>query len=234
MINRLFFVAVVACISFLAPDWGRAAERTPVLMIGDSMMRLLGVAIEKELKTEGVQPAASFSSLGSGLARMDAFDWFAKVDSLMKEHRPATVVVTLGTNDKQTLKDTTGRVIVFGTPEWETEYASRIGRIMDEIIKGGASRVIWLLLPDMKESWHQEYATLMNALYAREAANGERKDKVVLFDMRPLLTRKPGTFSQYMMSPDGVALKVRDADGVHLSPIGAQRVAQAITKTYFK
>ena len=234
MNKTLLYVAVVASMCFLAPDWGRAAERAPVLMIGDSMMRLISIAIEKQLKADGVQPASSYTSLGSGLARMDVFDWFSKVDSLMKEHRPATVVVTLGANDRQALKDTTGRVIMFGTPEWETEYALRIGRIMDEIIKGGANRVIWLLLPDMKETWQQEYAISLNAIYAREAAIGARKEKVVFFDMRPLLSRKPGTYSHYMMASDGVALAVRDSDGMHLSPVGAQRVAQAISTTYFK
>jgi hypothetical protein len=127
-------------------------------MIGDAMRRLLGSAMEKARKAAGVEPATSFSSLASGLARMDAFDWFAKVEELMQQRKPATVVVTLGANDRQSLKDASGRVVSFGTPEWEREYGLRVGRIMDELIKGGASRVVWLLLPDMKEPAQQEYA----------------------------------------------------------------------------
>ena len=234
MKNRFLVVAAAACALSLVPGWVCAAEKAPVLMIGDSMMRLLGIAMEKELKSAGIQPAATFTSLGSGLARMDAFDWFAKVEAVTKEQRPATVVVTLGANDRQALKDTTGRVVNFGTPEWDKEYALRVGRIMDELIAGGVNRIIWLLLPDMKDPVHQEYAVSVNALYAREAAAESRKEKVVLFDMRPLLSRKPGTFSLYMMSSNGEALTVRDADGVHLSSVGAHRVAQAIVKTYWK
>jgi len=226
--------AVVACLGVCVPRVSCAAEMAPVLMIGDSMMRLLGIALEKELKAANVQPATSFSSLGSGLARMDAFDWFAKVQSLMAEHKPATVIVTLGANDRQTLKDAAGRVVPFGTPEWEAEYSLRIGRIMDEIDKGGAARVIWLLLPDMKEPVHQEYAQLVNAIAKKEATVDARKDKFVLFDMAPLLSRKPGTFSMYMMAPNGSALTVRDVDGVHVTSVGAQRVAQAIVKTFWK
>lgn len=212
----------------------RAAEGAPVLMMGDSMMRLLGIAMEKELKAAGVQPTASFSSLASGLARLDAFDWFAKADALMKEHKPATVVVSLGANDRQTLKDVTGRVVMLGTPEWEREYALRIGRIMDELIKGGATRVIWLLLPDMREPVQQEYAKLINTIFTKEAAVETRKDKIVLFDSSPLLSRKPGTFSLYVMAPDGAVLTVRDADGIHLTNPGAKRVAQSLVKTYWK
>ena len=232
--NKHFFLAVTAALSFSMPSVSRAAEDAPVLMMGDSMMRLLGIAMERELKEAGVQPAVSFSSLASGLARLDAFDWFAKVDALMKEYKPATVVVTLGANDRQTLKDMTGRVVQFGTPEWEREYALRLGRIMDELIKGGARRVIWLLLPDMRDPAQQEYAKFVNTLFVKEAAVETRKDKVVLFDMGPLLSRRPGIFSLYVMSPDGAALTVRDTDGVHLTNPGAKRVAQSLVKTFWK
>ena len=38
-------------------------------------------------------------------------------------------------------------MVPFGQPDWEREYGLRVGRIMDELIKGGATRVVWLLLP---------------------------------------------------------------------------------------
>ena len=229
---RKLWLAAVFCVAVAGV--GRAAEEPPVLMIGDSMMRLLGIALEKELKSAGVQPAVSFSSLASGLARMDAFDWFAKVDELMSEHKPATVVVTLGANDRQALMDSTGRVVQFGTPDWEKEYALRVGRIMDDLLKGGAKRVIWLLLPDMRDGAQQEYAKSVNELFAREIAAETRKDKIVAYEMAPLLSRRSGKFSLYMMAPNGAALTVRDADGVHMTNPGAKLVAQAIVKKFFK
>ncbi len=234
MTRRTMTALFAGCALVLVSGAARAADGAPVLMIGDSMMRLLGIAMEKELNAAGVTPAATFSSLASGLARMDAFDWFAKVDELMKQHKPATVVVSLGANDRQSLKDATGRVVPFGQPDWEREYGLRVGRIMDELIKGGATRVVWLLLPDMKEPAQQEYAQSVNALFKREAATETRKDKVVLFDMAPLLTRRPGTFSLYVMAPNGAALTVRDPDGIHLTNVGSKRVAQSIVQTYWK
>ena len=71
-------------------------QRSPVLMIGDSMMRLLGNAMEKELGKLPEVKASSFTSLGSGIARLDAFDWMAKSISLMDEKKPSTVVVFFG------------------------------------------------------------------------------------------------------------------------------------------
>ncbi len=228
-------IFILSCVSILVGVMHvRAAEETPVLMMGDSMMRLLSIAMEKQLKAAGVQPASSFTSLASGLARLDAFDWFSKTTELAKEYKPKTVVISLGANDRQSLKDVSGRVVQFGMPEWEQEYSLRLGRIMDELIKGGVNRIIWLKLPDMREPAQQEYAKFVNTLFEKESLVESRKEHVVLFDMGPLLTRRPGTFSKYVMAANGAALTVRDVDGVHLTPPGAQRVAESLVHTFWK
>lgn len=210
-----------------------SGEREPVLMLGDSMMRLLSKAMEKELKKEGYE-AKSFTSLGSGLARLDAFDWYTKIDGMMKEVKPATVVVTLGANDRQPLLDSNGNTLQFGTVEWRAEYTKRIGRAMDAIVSNGAKHVIWLMLPDMKEHTHQMYAELVNELYKEQSSMDSRKEVVLLYDMRPLISRTPGTYSHFIMSPQGEALTVRDSDGVHLTATGAKLVAEGLVKTFWK
>jgi hypothetical protein len=210
-----------------------SGDRQPVLMLGDSMMRLLSKAMEKELKKEGYE-AKSFTSLGSGLARLDAFDWYTKIDGMMKEVKPATVVVTLGANDRQPLRDDNGNTLQFGTAEWRVEYTQRIGRAMDAIVSNGAKHVIWLLLPDMKEHTHQMYGDLVNEIYKEQAAMDSRKDIVALYDMRPLISRKPGTYTHFIMSNQGEALTVRDPDGVHLTSMGAKIVAEGLVKTFWK
>ena len=59
-------ILILWCVSILVGVMHvRAAEETPVLMMGDSMMRLLSIAMEKQLKAAGVQPASSFTSLAS-------------------------------------------------------------------------------------------------------------------------------------------------------------------------
>lgn len=211
----------------------KANEREPVLMLGDSMMRLLSRAMERELKKEKIE-ASSFSSIGSGLARLDALDWFAKIEQIMQERKPSTVVITLGANDRQALRDAKGSVFQFGTAEWREEYASRIALAMDALIDNGAKRVIWLGLPDMKEGIQQDFAELANELYQEQAAVESRKDKLVVFDTRPVVVRTPGTYSAYIMSPRGEALTVRDVDGIHLTTVGARLVAESLVKTFWK
>ncbi len=220
------------CAAFAQTGSGTPPD-SPVLMVGDSMMRLLGVAMEKQCKKAGIQPAVSFSSLGSGLVRPNVFDWNAKIDELARAHSPKTVFVALGTNDRQTLEGGELGAIRYGAPEWEPEYARRIGAFMDRLIANGATRVVWLLLPDMKEAANQEHAQLVNRIVAAEAQAESRRDRVTLFDLGPVLSRKPGHFSQFVMSNTGAAVAVRDPDGVHLTSDGAKLCARAILKTFW-
>jgi hypothetical protein len=206
-------------------------QRSPVLMIGDSMMRLLGNALEKELGKIPDVKASSFTSLGSGLARLDAFDWMAKSIALMDEKKPSTVVVSLGANDHQALVDLTGKKILVDTPAWNQEYGRRMGQIMGLLIQGGAKRIILLTLPDMKDPVHQRYAQTVNAILVEQAAT---HPAVTIFDTAPILARKPGKFVSYVMGADGSVITVRDPDGVHLSTDGAKRLAQALVLAYWK
>jgi len=205
----------------------------PVLMIGDSMMRLLGVAMERQFKKSGISPAYAFSSLGSGLVRPAVFDWNAKVDELLGTQHPKTVFVSLGTNDRQALEGLDSGAIRYGAPEWEPEYARRIAGLMDQLHEGGVTRVVWLLLPDMKDEATQEHAKLVNRIVTAAAQEESRRDFVTLFDLGPVLSRHPGQFSQYVMSKDGAALTVRDPDGVHLTNDGAKLCARAVLKTFW-
>ena len=206
---------------------------TPVLMVGDSMMRLLGIAMEKQCKKAGIQPAVAFSSLGSGLVRPNVFDWNAKIDELLREHSPKTVVVAIGTNDRQALEGGETGAIRYGAPEWAPEYSRRVAAFMDRLLDGGVTRIVWLLLPDMKEASHQEHATLVNGIAAELAKAESRRDRVTLFDLGPVLTKKPGHFSQFVMSNTGAVIAVRDPDGVHLTADGAKLCARAILKTFW-
>lgn len=207
---------------------------TPVLMIGDSMMRILGRQMEKAFKKADVQPAVAFSSLGSGLGRPEAFDWTAKIKELLETEKPKTVFVCLGTNDRQAL-ELENAVIRYETADvWREAYGKLIGGLMDQLLEGGVTRVIWMLLPDMKDSVAQEHAQLVNEIVGEQAQVESRKDRVTLLDLAPVLSRHPGKYSQYMMSPTGTSLSVRDPDGVHLSVDGGKLIAETVLKKYWR
>ena len=210
------------------------AARSPVLLLGDSMMKMPSLAMERELqRIPGVQ-AVPFSGIGTGLARLDAFDWIAKMDALCAEHQPKVAVITLGANDRQPMQCGGGGGIVQpGTPEWTAEYRRRIGLAMDHLIAGGCERVIWLLLPPMRDDRVSEFCQQVNELIIAEAAS---RPKVVAHDYRKLVAdRKTGGFTERRIDPKtAAAIRIRESDGIHLSLDGARMLAAALVEEYWK
>jgi uncharacterized protein len=219
-----------------APEAGAQspAVRSPVLMIGDSMMRLPGPAMERELsRLPGVQ-AATFSGIGTGLARLDAFDWLAKIDELCAEHQPKVAVVALGANDRQPMLLSAGGGLVHpGTPEWDVEYARRVGQAMDRLAAGGCEQIIWLQLPPMRDAVVDAFARRINDLVA-EAARSH--PAVVVHDFTALVAdRRTGGYTERIMDPmTAAATRVRDPDGIHLTPDGSRMLATALVREYWR
>ena len=226
-------LVAVQAVAADAPEYPKGS--TPVLMVGDSMMRILGANMEKEFRLAGIQPAVSFSSLGSGLVRPSVFNWNERLAQLLDENHPKTVFVAMGTNDKQALETEDGSIISYGAAGWEPAYRQCLARFMDQILAADVDLVVWCLLPPMKDAAVQEHAQLVNRLASELAAEDARKDKIFLYDMATAFSpRNPGKYSQYMISPMGEAIAVRDPDGVHLAVGGAKAVAKACLKNFYQ
>ena len=198
----------------------------PVMLMGDTMMFVLGRELEKAMVQAGVEPVMSSCSFGSGLARPSLFDCDAKIVELSATQRPRTVCVAVGVDDRQSIETERGIVPYGHAREWREAYAVLVGRAMDRLEGMGVSQIVWFLLPDMKERANQEHALLVNEIIAEQAAC--HTNTVVLFDLGLVLSRRPGTYTRYVMAADGRALTVRDPDGVHVSREGGKRVAETL------
>ncbi len=202
----------------------RAEPPRRVLVIGDSIMNLLARSIERSLAVSPEVAVTSFTSLGSGLARLDLFDWHGKIEALIREHRPNTLVVMMGANDGQPMQ-TSGGVVAPRTPEWEVEYARRVARVFDLAEAGGVKHVFWLELPDMRDTAVQEHADRVNAIFRAET---KRREGARFVETRAWLSREPGRFSPYILQKNGMPLEVRSRDGIHLNRAGADLMAERI------
>ena len=229
-------LASAALAMFLSAGAARAADsfsetalKGPVLVIGDSLMRTPGRALEKLLKKEKISSTV-FTSLGSGLARIDAFDWFAKIDDLMKTTAPSLVVMTMGANDNQSISNDGGFFQV-GTPEWTAEYSQRIGKMMDKASgDDGKTPVLWILLPPMKEDSLHKHALAVNVIVEKEAKS---RKNIVLYDPMPDITPKsPKKFVAYAMSATGQMQDIRSDDS-HFSATGGDLMAKAIMRRFW-
>lgn len=225
IVRMVLALLIMAGITSLA---AHGEDQTPVkiLVIGDSMMRVTAHALELEAAKRTGVVVRSFTSLGSGLARLDVFDWIAKVKELTNDFKPDATIAWFGTNDRQAMKN--GDEVIQPTAEgWNAEYSRRVGEMMDLLAPTEGTHVIWLELPHMRDAKIQSDVDAINKLVLGEA---EKRERVEFFRTRPILNRKPDVFSPYVVGSKGMPLEVRDSDGVHLNRAGADLMAAKLMK----
>jgi hypothetical protein len=193
-----------------------------VLVIGDSMMKSVARELKKACVAEKLS-ADSYTSIGSGLARLDLMDWNKKTDELMKEHKPRTVVVLIGANDNQAMRSGAG-TIAFGSPAWDIEYGRRCGKLMDILLDGGAKKVVWLGLPCMREKKLDADAKVISRIMMQQAAARPNVEFVSTYRM----FSKDGKYSAYIIKKGGMPLDVRADDGIHFNRNGARYLSERV------
>ncbi len=198
-----------------------------VLILGDSIMQAVSRSFERQLGRRSGFQAASFTRIGSGLARLDVFDWHERIERLMAERRPGLVLVMMGANDNQPMRTAAGAQVQVRTTEWEQEYARRVGRAMDIMLEAGAAQVHWIELPDMRDSDLQQDVQVINEVIRAEAA---ARPQVTFQETRSLLSRTQGEFTAYVIQANGMPLNVRDRDGIHLNRAGADLLVTEMLK----
>lgn len=193
------------------------------------MMRTVGRSLRRELGRLGVVVETEVS-IGSGLARLDLFEWHEQAEAVMRRHQAETVLIMMGANDNQPMRTAAG-VLPFGTPGWDLEYGRRVGKMMDLLLAGGANRVIWLGLPCMREEALSRDVAAMGRLIQQQA---EARESVLYFPTVDIFCPDRSGYRSYITLPSGMPLDARAEDGVHLSRQGAEHLASVLIQTFFK
>jgi len=213
----VFCFTVIAIVS-----WCSVSTAGDVLIIGDSMMK----SVAREFKKQGAAQKLSvdsYTSIGSGLARLDLLDWNKKAAELIGEHKPKTVVVMMGVNDNQSMRGA-GGTISFGTPAWDIEYGRRCGKLMDVLLANGDRKVVWLGLPCMREKKPDADAKVISRIIMQQAAARPNVVFIATYNM----FSKDGKYSAYIIKKGGMPLDVRDDDGIHFNRNGARYIAERV------
>ena len=158
--------------------------------------------------------------VATGLARPEVFNWPARMLDVIAQDNPDVVVITLGSNDDQTLTGD-GGIGGFGSPDWITEYRRRVGGMMDVVTGDGDRKMLWIGAPIMRNEERSETRyRIINDIYREEAA--KRPRRVSYIDIYDRYT-VDGRYEDFV---DGV--QVRTPDGIHFSREGGDQIAQVI------
>lgn len=159
--------------------------------------------------------------VATGLARPEVFNWSAHMAEALAQDQPDAVVLTIGSNDDQTLTGENG-VGPFGSPEWIAEYRRRVGGLMDQITGDNKRVLFWIGVPIMRNEERSETRyRIINDIYIEEAR--KRPGRVVYIDIYNRFRSAEGGYADYI---DGI--QVRTADGVHFTRAGGDQIAQAV------
>jgi hypothetical protein len=165
--------------------------------------------------------------ISTGLARPEVFNWPDYLRTTLTANLPDAVVLTFGANDDQTLTGAGGGE-QFGGPDWQAEYARRVGGLMDTIT-GITShpRLFMVGIPPVRDMarFTGDY-TIINRIYAAQAA--ARRGRVYYVDTVASLGAPGGGYTDFLANADGTVVQVRTADGIHFTRAGGDRIAGAI------
>ncbi len=194
-----------------------------LLVVGDSLSISLAGQMESSLSTVGNLRFAKLGKVSSGLARPDFFDWDRHMEELAASNKPDAVVVMIGANDNKHLLQADGSQIYFGTAEWDRAYAAKVRHVVNTFRRyNPQATVFWVGAPVMSNAALSRDLQHINALVAQ--VMGRTRDCHYVDTWR-LFSGNSGEFVRNKAEvADGQPLRARD--GVHLTPAGAQALAE--------
>lgn len=205
-----------------APATVGEAEPRHVLVLGDSIGSGLGAGLLRAAETDPGLDVVSRFNEESGLARPEVYDWAATVQKILEGSSFDVIVVMLGVNDRQVIRDGEER-LAFGSEDWATAYRKQVDRLLDQL-QGFGARVIWVSLPPMKEPDYDEAVRAISALQReRVEASG-----MSFLDIRPQLSGPDGGFAETVEDASGAEVRVRGRDGISFFKAGNNLMAQLV------
>ena len=217
----------LATTSTRAPGTPGGAPVTPTIFVsvmGDSLGLLTGQGLSAALAN---RPDISVSNLArdlSGLTRDDYFDWpKAAQRAASGNPRPDAVVVLLGINDVQPLKQN-GETYDALSDKWREAYANRVDAMMTAL-RAAQIPVLWVGLPPMRDDRFNGQVTALNEIYR------ERADKMgaKYIDIWDAFADAEGKFAFFGADADGQNAKLRTgANGIYFTKAGARKIGELL------
>ncbi len=224
--SRYLPLALAAALSFAtvaqAQNNGPRPEQIRIAFVGDSMADGLwqGVTrhIAKNTCLKALIDTERFGKNGTGLTRLDKFNWPREVLSIGNSYKPQLYVIAMGLNDRNPIRDPDGKSAQIYSKEWPEVYSDKVEKMLKSTSDMKAS-VLWIGIPALRDVKADQEARDKNALYS---AVIEKKNDPSLRYVEPWRI-KPApeeTFSTYGPDEKGILIALRSPDGSHFTPAG--------------
>ena len=193
-----------------------------VLITGDSMMQYIGMKASQNYPKLGLK-VLDLSKHSTGLLDKKSHNWAQIIkDTLAKNKDIKLLVMLIGANDPWG-RSVNGKFYELNSSEWREFYTGRVDEIY-KIAKASNVKVLWLSLPCMQKTDYAKKTQLLNEIYkSASEQNGQ-----FFINTSEYLCQN----DEYKTHIDinGKRSKIRQDDGVHISKIGSQILADEILK----
>jgi hypothetical protein len=194
-----------------------------VLVLGDAIGGGLGAGLTRVAEPSGEYEVSNRFNEQSGLARPEVYDWTATVPKILGSNAYDVIVVVLGANDTQPIRQEGGVRIPTGTPEWADAYAARVDGLLSELSASGA-RIVVVGPPPMRDP---EYDAAVRDIAAIQRARAEARG-LTFIDMRPELSDPDGRYAETGPDDTGTVRRLRGRDGISFYKAGNNRMGQIV------
>jgi len=204
-----------------------AAAPATIAFVGDSMSDGLWGAFFRLTGNQHCSPGELAlirdAKNGTGLARLDHFDWNAELDSLVAKNAPTLVFASIGLNDAQDLVMPDKTKFKLGSDAWLAQYKKNVADFYEHAGKGGAPVVI-MGLPNLRDDGAEKHAELVNGIY-HDVAAGERDVSVTYIEPWHM-ANDDGSFASFGKNLNGQTVQIRAPDGLHFTQAGYDVLAK--------
>jgi hypothetical protein len=196
-----------------------------VLVFGDVMADQLAQGLADAFVSERPEVAISRKTkANSGFVRGDFYDWVGLAPSLLAKEKVTAIVVILGVNDRQPLRDDQG-AYEFRTDRWRELYGKRIEDFLVKL-KDKNVPIFVVGMPSMRNAKLSTDVVYLNEILAERT----RKVGGYYVDVWDGFITETGDFMASGPALDGQIRRLRADDGIHFTKAGQRKLAHYVER----
>jgi hypothetical protein len=191
-----------------------------IVVLGDTLAEQLSQGLADAFVTERPEVAVvKKTKMNSGFVRTDVFDWTAQAAALLAKEKATAIIVLLGINDRQPLRDEQG-VQEFRSDRWREIYGKRVEDFLNKLKEKNVPIFVMGLPPVRSPKMS------LDDVYINEILS-ERTRKIggYYIDVWDGFVAENGDFMATGPALDGQTRRLRATDGVHFTRAGQRKLA---------
>ena len=196
-----------------------------VLVFGDVMGDQIAQGLADAFVNDRPEVAISRKTkANSGFVRGDYYDWVGQAPALLAKEKVTAIVVMLGVNDRQPLRDDQG-LWDFRTDRWRELYGKRIEDFLVKL-KDKNVPIFLVGMPSMANPRLSTDVVYLNEILAERT----RKVGGYYVDVWDGFVNETGDFMASGPALDGQIRRLRAADGIHFTKAGQRKLAHYVER----